>query len=139
MIEKIKGIRITGRCFKSNTDYLFFPNPNDRISLIYGKNGSGKSTIAEGMASIAASGVFSDLSVSFIDENKQDVSIENGTNVFVFNEKYVDENVKIDDDGLGTIVLFGSQVGLQAKIDAQEAKVKSISDKVERMKIEYDK
>ena len=139
MIEKIKGIRITGRCFKSNTDYLFFPNPNDRISLIYGKNGSGKSTIAEGMASIAASGVFSDLSVSFIDENKQDVSIENGTNVFVFNEKYVDENVKIDDDGLETIVLFGSQVGLQAKIDAQEAKVKSISDKVERMKIEYDK
>lgn len=53
MIEKIKGITIKGRCFKSNTDYLFFPNPNDRISIVYGKNGSGKSTIAEGIASIA--------------------------------------------------------------------------------------
>lgn len=139
MIEKIKGITIKGRCFKSNTDYLFFPNPNDRISIVYGKNGSGKSTIAEGIASIATSGVLSDLSVSFIDENKQNVPVGSDTSVFVFNEKYIDENVKIDDDGLGTIVLFGNQVDLQAKIDAQDSKVKTLSDKVERLKNEHDK
>ena len=139
MIEKIKGITIKGRCFKKTTDYLFFQNPNDRISIIYGKNGSGKSTIAEGISSITTSEVSSDLSVSFIDANKQNVPIGSGISVFVFNEKYVDENVKIDDDGLGTIVLFGNQVDLQASIDAQEAKVKSLSDKVERVKSEHGK
>lgn len=35
----------------------------------------------------------------------------------MFNEQYIDKNVKIDDDGLGTIILFGGQVDLQAEID----------------------
>ena len=35
----------------------------------------------------------------------------------MFNEKYIDENVKIDADGLGTIILLGGQVDLQADID----------------------
>ena len=142
MIERVKGIRITGRCFQTDSTLLFFQKPNDRISIVYGKNGSGKSTISEGIASIssgAISSAASDLSVSFIDANLEEIPVESGTRVFVFNEKYIDENVKIDDDGLGTIVLFGDQVDLQAEIDRQEAKIKSISDEVERATIEYAK
>ena len=42
-----------------------------------------------------------------------------GSKIFniVFNEKYIDKNVKIDSDGLGTIILLGGQVDLQADID----------------------
>lgn len=45
MIEKVKGLSICGRCFSKKTNLTFFPNDNDRIAIVYGKNGSGKSTI----------------------------------------------------------------------------------------------
>jgi len=48
MIDKIKGISIQGRCFSNDTSLMLYPNANDRISVIYGKNGSGKSTISMG-------------------------------------------------------------------------------------------
>lgn len=139
MIEKIKGIRIKGRCFHTDTDLLFYQNLNDRISIVYGKNGSGKSTISEGIASISTNGIPSDLTVSFIDANQQVVPLEGNESVFVFNEKYIDENVKIDDDGLGTIVLLGGQVDLQAEIDLQEEMVKGLSNEVEKTSIEFAK
>jgi len=139
MIERIKGIRIRGRCFTTDTSLLFYQNPNDRISVVYGKNGSGKSTISEGIAFACQDDISSDLSVSFIDSSMQTVPLQSNANIFVFNEKYIDENVKIDDDGLGTIVLLGGQVDLQSQIDLQETKVKTISDEVESATIEYDK
>ena len=139
MIEKIKGINIKGRCFKAESTFMFFQNPNDRISIVYGKNGSGKSTISEGIASISPNGTPTDLTVSFVDADQQAIPLESSTSVFVFNEKYIDENVKIDDDGLGTIVLLGGQVNLQAEIDQQEAKVRTISDEVYNTSIDYAK
>ena len=42
MIEKVKGLSICGRCFSKKTNLAFFPNDNDRIAIVYGKNGSGK-------------------------------------------------------------------------------------------------
>lgn len=137
MIEKIRGIRIKGRCFKKDTDFLFYKNPNDRISVVFGKNGSGKSTISEGIASITKDSKPFDLMTSFIDANQQVVLPDNETNVFVFNEKYIDENVKIDDDGLGAIVLLGSQVNLQKEIDEQEVRVTTCLTEADRLEVEY--
>lgn len=139
MIEKIKGINIKGRCFKTDTRFLFYQNPNDRIAIVYGKNGSGKSTISEGISSIAPNDIPSDLSTTFIDSNWQAIPLEKDANVFVFNEKYIDENVKIDDDGLGTIVLLGGQVNLQSEIDSQEDKVAALSEEADRITTEYSK
>lgn len=139
MIERIRGIKIKGRCFQTDSTLMFYQNPNDRISIVYGKNGSGKSTISEGIASITPSATPSDLTVSFVDMNLQEMSVEGDASVFVFNEKYIDDNVKIDDDGLGTIVLFGDQVDLQSEIDQQEAIVKTLSDKIDRTTIELTK
>ena len=39
MIEKVKGLSICGRCFSKKTNLTFFPNDNDRIAIVYGKNG----------------------------------------------------------------------------------------------------
>ena len=36
--------------------------------------------------------------------------------VFVFNEEYIQDKVKLKEDGLGTIVMFGKQVELEAQI-----------------------
>lgn len=49
MIEKIRGISIQGKCFTNETNFIFFTKPEEKISLVYGKNGSGKSTISEGV------------------------------------------------------------------------------------------
>ena len=137
MIETIKGIKINGRCFKTDTSLLFYQKPNDRISIVYGKNGSGKSTISEGIAALSHKEIPSDLATYFIDSNQQLLPLGDGTNVFVFNEKYIDENVKIDDDGLGTIVLLGGQVDLQAEIDSQEKRVEDLASDLDQLSAEY--
>lgn len=48
MFENISGIAIKERCFEETARMIFFPKDTDRIAIVYGKNGSGKSTISEG-------------------------------------------------------------------------------------------
>lgn len=117
MIEKVKGILINGRCFAKETLLSFFPGENDRIAIVYGKNGSGKSTISDGFSQIASGAFSEELSASLIDRSDNAIALAAESKIFVFNEKYIDENVKIDADGLGTIILLGGQVDLQADID----------------------
>jgi len=117
VIDKIKGISIKGRCFSSETPLQFYPGSNDRISIVYGKNGSGKSTISDGFSCISMGSFPTDLSASLLDQTNTSISLSNGSRIFVFNERYIDENVKIDADGLGTIILLGGQVDLQSEID----------------------
>ena len=117
MIEKVKGLLINGRCFSKETVLPFFPGNNDRIAIVYGKNGSGKSTISDGFSQIASGESSEELSASLIDRSDNVIDLAAESKIFVFNEKYIDENVKIDADGLGTTILLGGQVDLQADID----------------------
>lgn len=121
MIEKVKGLSICGRCFSKKTNLAFFPNDNDRIAIVYGKNGSGKSTISDGFSQIASGEDTEELSASLIDRADNEIGLVPESKIFVFNERYIDENVKIDADGLGTIILLGGQVDLQADIDRYTA------------------
>lgn len=114
MVEKIKGISIQGRCFEGLTDLIFYPNENDRISIIYGKNGSGKSTISEGFRELTSQNGTSDITVSFLHDDQKALTDKN---IYVFNECYIDKNVKIEEDGLGTIVLLGGRVDLEEEIN----------------------
>lgn len=120
MIERINTISVKGRCFQDETALSFFGQADQRIAIIYGKNGAGKSTVSEGVRTLTRA-IPSDISASFFDSNSQPIpTTDLAKNVFVFNEHYIDENVKIDDDGLGTIVLLGGQVSLQTEIDKYE-------------------
>lgn len=121
MIEKVKGISINGRCFVAETKLFFFPEENDRIAIVYGRNGSGKSTISGGFSQIAFGDSSEELSASLIDRADNKISFVPERKIFVFNEKYIDNNIKIDADGLGTIILLGGQVNLQADIDRYTA------------------
>lgn len=128
MIERIRGIKVQGRCFSSTESFVLYPKPSDRIALVYGKNGSGKSTISEAFASIANNSLSEGITASVIDAQKYIVPLTESPQIFVFNEKYIDENVKIDDDGLGTIILFGGQVDLQSEIDTQASIISSLEN-----------
>lgn len=139
MLENIKGLKIRGRCFDNESYLTLFPNPSDRISLIYGKNGSGKSTISEGFSCIAGDTFPPDLTASLFDAEKNTISLSEDSKLFVFNEKYIDENVKIDDDGLGTIILLGGQVDVQMEIDRKLAEVATLEIECESLLNEYNK
>lgn len=120
MIEKIRGLSIKGRCFEETTSLKFFEKTEDRIALVYGKNGSGKSTISVGFGTLTNNekDAANELEVSLFDEGNQTIAVSDNDKIFVFNEEYIDNNVKIDGDGLGTIILLGSQVDLKAQIEA---------------------
>ena len=141
MIDKIKGIAIQGRCFPNNTTLTLYPNKNDRISVVYGKNGSGKSTISAGFRNLSLETPDSDITIELLDENNSSLNSEDyKSNIFVFNEQYIDKNVKIDDDGLGTIILLGGQVDLQTEIDkhiAMESQRKSELEKSQEKLTDY--
>jgi len=121
MIEKISGLTIKGRCFSEETNLRFFSTSEHRISIIYGRNGSGKSTISQGFSYITSNSFPEDFFASLTDETNSPLMLTDEGKVFVFNENYIDENVKIDDDGLGTIVLFGGQINLQGEIDRYQS------------------
>ena len=138
MIETVKGIKINGRCFDRETSLSFFPGEKDRIAIVYGKNGSGKSTISDGFSLVASDAVPDDLSATLIDFSDNKVELSEQGRVFVFNEKYIEENVKIDGDSLGTIILLGSQVDLQAEISRNETLLVSAKQELDTAKQELD-
>lgn len=138
MIERIKGIAIKGRCFANECTFSFYPEENNRISIVYGKNGSGKSTISDGFSCISSGNFPADLSASLIDGTGNAISLSTDKNIHVFNEKYIDNNVKIDEDGLGTIILLGGQVDLQSEIDRYIELEKTTKTEVETLQTALD-
>lgn len=141
MLKNLRSITIQGRCFKSKVTLELFKNSDDRVSLIYGRNGSGKSTISKGIKFAIDEREDKDIDVKFIDSNAIEIPIEDIKNeTHIFNEEYIDRNVRIDDDGLGTILLIGPQVAFQADIERhtilrEEAKKKK--DYLEKDLIKY--
>ena len=51
--------------------------------------------------------------------------------IYVFNEKYIDSNVKLVSDGLGTIVLMGAQVDLEEKIAKQKDTIDDLQERLD--------
>ena len=76
-----------GRCFSKKTNLTFFPNDNDRIAIVYGKNGSGKSTISDGFSQIASGEDTEELSASLIDRADNEIDLVPESKIFVFNKK----------------------------------------------------
>lgn len=49
-IESLTSVSVRSDFFKNNVTFEFFPTTHkNRVALTYGKNGSGKSTIAQGL------------------------------------------------------------------------------------------
>jgi wobble nucleotide-excising tRNase len=158
MIEKINGIKIKGKCFLQDTSLEFFKREGKqtRLALVYGRNGSGKSAIASGFRTLSsglstensqASSTSQDHSTivaSLLQESEGSAIATPIPNIHVFDEKYVDKNVKVQTNGLGTIVLIGTQVELQDKIQKCELEISQLcgqpkSDSKERKIGEIEK
>ena len=135
MIEKIQGLSIQGRCFSQPADLDLFPQTKDRIrvSVVFGRNGSGKSTISKSIYEIATGENSGELSASFYDDRHNPL-IPAPDSLFVFNEDYIRRNLRVDEDGLHTIIFLGDQVDIKEEMDKyleQKGKMKEELKQVE--------
>ncbi|MGH1601459.1 AAA family ATPase [Campylobacter majalis] len=136
MFENFHGLIIKGKCFQDEADLKFFDTNHHRFCLIYGKNGSGKSTISQAFNAIKFDKSVFNIN-KILDENNQEIQItqEQKKKIFVFNEKYIDEKIKLKDNGLDTIILLGEAVDIDNKLQ----KLQKIYDSKIKRKDKYEK
>ena len=131
MIKDITTLNVKGGCFSNNTSLPLFAN---NINIIYGRNGSGKSTIAKAVKTIQDSTENADISATF----NVVPTTEDKNAIYVYDEKYIDKSVKTSYDGLDTIVMLGEQNDIQADLDKLNEEFTSNSDRLNELTSEIE-
>lgn len=126
MLKDIVGIEIQGGNFETVSDVLLF-NPHDeknnknkkvKGTLVYGRNGAGKSTLAKSVKK-AKGDIQDDINqAAFLDITNKPIvlSDEEKDCIFVFDEEYVDKNIKLRESGLNTIIMLGKQAEIEDQL-----------------------
>lgn len=125
MFEKGLKIKISGGPFESGVtkdfellkDIKGISKKNMYSSLIYGRNGSGKTTICNALDEVNLTEVERTLNVSLVDTNDNEYT-DVTNNIFVYSEKFIDNNIKFKSEGLETIVLLGDNLNIDDKINS---------------------
>lgn len=119
MIEDFRGLKIKGRCFENEARLEFFKNEKDRLALIFGRNGSGKTTVTKALEQFGSrrskDKSADDLSCEIIGAA---LTEELSRIIAVFNENYILHKFDVRDgsNGIGAIPMFGDQPELHRKI-----------------------
>jgi uncharacterized protein (UPF0335 family) len=128
MLKGITQIKLSGANFNSMTLFDFFnPHDGDKVktikgSLVYGRNGTGKSTIARAFRKLAGGTAPTINDAVFYDDACQPIILteEEKKHIFIFDEDFVDKNVRLQQDHLDTIVILGQAANLIEKIEKAE-------------------
>lgn len=129
MLKDITTIKFSGANFDGLTQFDFF-NPHDgnkiktiKGALLYGRNGTGKSTIARAFRKIAGKTVSVINNATIYDDQGQHIELseDEKKHIFIFDEDYVDKNVRLQQDHLETIVMLGQAANLTEKIEKAES------------------
>ncbi|MCE5343880.1 MAG: AAA family ATPase, partial [Eubacteriales bacterium] len=121
MYEHVASIRFKGAGFRDLTTLMLFPCTNkatSRVCLLYGKNGSGKTTISRAIRKLCGSEMPEIEEASLLDMDGKPITLtgSESNSIFIFDEDYTHDHVRIKDDGLKTIVMLGDQGDLEDKI-----------------------
>lgn len=145
MLKDITKIKITGSIFDSQTELDFF-NPYDgtkekvvKACLLYGRNGTGKSTIAKAFRKLSGELITSLSNATVYDKINQSaaLSAEEKEHIFIFDEEYVDKNVRLQQDHLDTIVMLGEAADLTEKIEKAISERNLAKDVFERQDVSF--
>lgn len=131
-IPFICGVRVQRGAFLGGHDIALFKSDSaQRASIIFGHNGSGKSTIAreiKGIREANGSGYFYDSDCKKIDLDDADRA-----RIRVFSEEYIESKIRIDDDGLEAFAMLGEQVEAADEIKKIDEQVNSVSAANEKL------
>ena len=139
MLRDIAGIRLCGANFDEVTNILLLdPHEGNKVkpvkgTLLYGRNGAGKSTLAKAVRKAKGESQDTISQAEFLSINNLPIELteEEKSHVFVFDEEYIDKNVKFHESGLDTIIMLGHQVEIAEQL--QEAQ-----KNLEKAKGEFD-
>lgn len=119
-VKDLASIRIEGRCFSNPTVLKLFTGRKQRMSFVFGKNGSGKSTISSAVRGAAAGKLPNGIaSLNYLGCDDAVLTDESDVlrSTFVFNESFVTENVQVSENGLQAIVMIGETGDLTGRIN----------------------
>lgn len=136
MLKDITGIRLLGANFDKVTDILMLDTnegntrKNVKGCLLYGRNGAGKSTLAKAIKNAKGEIQDSIIQAEFLDINNSPIVLneEENARVFVFDEDYIDKNIKFREEGLDTIIMVGHQVKLEDEIKDKKNKLEKMEN-----------
>ncbi len=139
----MRGIKTKGQFIidSTNFDLLWGKKKNSdgketfeekKYSIVFGRNGSGKTTIAKAVSDYK-NGITETFETHFYDSAMNEI-FPDKDNIYVFSESFVNDNVMVAEDGkLNAIVLFGKATDIDKEIERLNAKVK---DNLESKKLE---
>ncbi|RHW48406.1 hypothetical protein DS832_02305 [Bombilactobacillus bombi] len=142
--DKIAKIKISGGNFDENTILDLFgrnKSKHARISLLYGKNGTGKSTISRGFMNLNESDETREIKAELLDEKNNTINLSNEekNNIYVFNEDFIDNNIGLKSDGLDTIIVIGKEKEVDEKLDELKKAKVDLDKELESQRELYDK
>lgn len=124
MFEQINQVTIEGGYFEHSVPLKLFEK---RFNVLYGRNGSGKTSISRAIAEFRKLDAEIEGERKFTVSFNQPLSDEDKKHIFVFNEDYVNKKVRLEDaEGLGTIVMLGDAADIQGQIDSKTAELNGI-------------
>lgn len=124
MFEQITQVTIQGGYFETATPLKLFEK---RFNVLYGRNGSGKTSISRAIAEFKTPDAEIDGERKFNVTFNTALRDEDKKRVFVFNEDFVNKKVRLENaDGLGTIVMLGDAADIQGQIDAKNVELNGI-------------
>ena len=135
MFENFKTIKIKGGCFDSETELELFKK--DALSIIYGRNGSGETTIAHCIEELVKPE--EEKSIDLAVTSTTTITSDNKDSVFVFNEDFVREQVRVEKDGINTIVMLGEQIELDELIAQKKTLLVKLTNEFEKLDEEQKK
>lgn len=137
-INDISSIEVKGNCFIEDTELKIFESIdqndsgktiNNSVAVVYGKNGEGKTTISDKINKLRIEET-QQLKLKDVSGNTIELRKEELKRIFVYSEDFIDENVKFNESGLKSIIMFGKQIELDDKIKEKEDLLKKYKDEL---------
>jgi wobble nucleotide-excising tRNase len=130
MFEKLRSVKIKNSFFENETT-LSVLHANKPVSIIYGKNGSGKTNLSETFKQYATGK--EDIQFDLLDGSDNSISSAiDKTAIHVFNETFIHNKVQFTEaDGLDSIVMLGDTGDIQNIIEECDATLLRIKTELE--------
>ena len=121
----------------SPNSWMFFEKDNSRTAIIFGRNGSGKTTFSESVRSYKKIQTKNTYPIS-LPLNKEGKEINDGnleSSIFVFNESFVDNEIgfKTDSLSLNPIIMFGESKAIDNQIKLSESELETFEKQLKRV------